>query len=1048
MRGSLIRRLRRAFTSANTNSNIHLHSQSPIKVNEALQSLNLSAHPRVLVFAPHPDDEVFGCGGLLALLAASGASISVHVVTDGGYGKFGQNKDVRKRESLDAAALLGYPAPHFWDLPDQGLRLDTPLISRIQAELETQRPDLILCPSIWETHPDHLTLAHGVIEAARGTAYSACILFYEVGAPMPTSLIIDISTVADRKRAAMQCFPSQLAVQNYDLHIEGLNRYRTYTLGKEAILAEGYCRLDKVLMNAGGVSLPRLSGPPHHASRPARVSILIRSTNRPELHQAVESALAQTHPNIELIVLNATKAPDFPKLQGYGTRTVQVLDPAIPLERAAAANYLLAHHTGEYFLFLDDDDWILPTHVSALLKTLLLRTDIAGAYGDTQCLEHRNGEWIELRRFEGSVAPQHLLFDNHFPIHSVLLRSAAVQGLQFDTRFDLYEDWDWWLQVSPRGPLLHVPGIGAIYRIHGKSGEGVRAEPERAHRALKQIAEKWHRNADLEQTVERLAYVRQLAQALTQEQTRSSALGAQQDEAQREMARLKAQHEDALRRYADTLALRDEEIRTLLAAHQQLQTGLLQTSSQIHSATQLQPALEQLHTHVEELEALLLHARNEAAAHEATIAGLRSTVQNQEETVEHLRQHVQMLQKQLNIIHNSHSWLMTKPVRATGRLVRRLAQHRNEDDKNSLSHNAYTHGSLVQKILHLAKGSHLVRQVYYRLPLSDEQRFKVRTLGRGAPPSSRVTPRMQVSAEHPSPPSAPLLTYLDIPAHHTVAPTLSVENLPQVSIIIPCFNQGHFLVDSLASAHASYSGPVEVIVVNDGSTDPFSLRCLRDMAAIYPDVHFIHQENSGLSASRNTGIAAANGDYIQFLDADDLLVPGKLDAQVAHLLDGDRDVSICNYLIADAQLNNHAKTDETIANHGSFELKDFLFKWERSLSIPIHCGLFSRRALSEIRFNTELHAKEDWVFWCTLASNGFIPHYIDFHGAVYRMHQGSMRRSFVRMARQWMQAVTYLDKNVASAYPSFFEESVLWMNRYYRSNPIYQDEIKHIEGQS
>ena len=220
------------------------------------------------------------------------------------------------------------------------------------------------------------------------------------------------------------------------------------------------------------------------------------------------------------------------------------------------------------------------------------------------------------------------------------------------------------------------------------------------------------------------------------------------------------------------------------------------------------------------------------------------------------------------------------------------------------------------------------------------------------------------------------------------------------------------------------------------------------MAAIYPDVHFIHQENSGLSASRNTGIAAANGDYIQFLDADDLLVPGKLDAQVAHLLDQNQDVSICNYLIADAQLNNHSKTDETIATHSSFELKDFLFKWERSLSIPIHCGLFSRRALSEIRFNTELHAKEDWVFWCTLASNGFIPHYIDFHGAVYRMHQGSMRRSFVRMARQWMQAVTYLDKNVASAYPSFFEESVLWMNRYYRSNPIYQDELKQIEGLS
>ena len=111
MHGSLKKRLQRVFTSASTNSNIHLHPQNPTKVNEALLPLNLPAHPRVLVFAPHPDDEVFGCGGLLALLAACGASIGVHVVTDGGYGKFGQNKDARKAESRSAADLLGYPPP-------------------------------------------------------------------------------------------------------------------------------------------------------------------------------------------------------------------------------------------------------------------------------------------------------------------------------------------------------------------------------------------------------------------------------------------------------------------------------------------------------------------------------------------------------------------------------------------------------------------------------------------------------------------------------------------------------------------------------------------------------------------------------------------------------------------------------------------------------------------------------------------------------------------------------------------------------------------------
>jgi len=1015
-------------------------------VNNALLSLNLPAYPRVLVFAPHPDDEVFGCGGLLALLAASEAAISVHVMTDGGYGKFGQNKDARRGESLCAAALLGYPPPHFWDLPDQGLRLDDTLIALIRAEIETKQPDLILCPSIWETHPDHLALTHSVIEAGRNTDFSTCIVFYEVGVSMPAPLVVDISAVADRKRAAMQCFPTQLAVQNYDIHIEGLNRYRTYTLGKEAILAEGYCRLDEMLLNTGGVSLPRLSTPSFCAPRPARVSILIRSTNRAELHQAVESALAQTHPNIEVLVLNATKSPDFPVLQGQGTRTVQVIEPATPVQRAAAANHLLAHHTGEYFLFLDDDDWILPTHISSLLKTLLAFPEIAGAYSDTRCVEQRDGEWNELRRFEGPIAPQHLLFDNRFPIHSVLLKSTAVRGLQFDTQFDLFEDWDWWLQVTAQGRLAHSPGIGAIYRIHGDAGEGVRAKPERAQKALAQIAEKWHRTANLEQTVERLAYVRQLAQALIREQARATTLSAQQDEHRRDAERLKAQHDDALRRYADTLALRDEEIRTLINAHQRLHEVFHGKESQVQVQASIE---EQLQLHSRNLETSLLLAQNEAASREAAIAELRAQSQNQEETIQHLNQHVHTLQKQLTIIHNSNSWLITKPVGASGRLVRHIARPLSrQSGPLHPTQPSYSHGNLMQKLLHLAKGSHLVRQLYYRLPLSDEQRFKLRTFGRGHPrPSLGTSP--QNRADEDSDVSVKSVTScLDIPSYNAVAPLVTVEGLPQISIIIPCFNQGQFLVDSLASAYASYSGPVEVIVINDGSTDSFSLRCLRDMASIYPEARFIHQENSGLSASRNAGITAANGDYIQFLDADDLLVPGKLDAQIAHLLDNKQDVSICNYLIADAQLNNHAKTDETIATHGSFELRDFLFKWERSLSIPIHCGLFSRRALSGIRFNTELHAKEDWVFWCTLTSKGFIPHYIDFHGAVYRMHQGSMRRSFVRMARQWMQAVTYLDKNVASDYPSFFEESVLWMNRYYRSNPIYQDEIKHIEGLS
>ncbi|MCX7176987.1 MAG: PIG-L family deacetylase, partial [Proteobacteria bacterium] len=74
---------------------------------------------RVLVFAPHPDDEVFGCGGTLCLLAAAGADISVVIVSDGALG--GNAADLvgrRESESLAAAEVLGYPPPTFWRLPD------------------------------------------------------------------------------------------------------------------------------------------------------------------------------------------------------------------------------------------------------------------------------------------------------------------------------------------------------------------------------------------------------------------------------------------------------------------------------------------------------------------------------------------------------------------------------------------------------------------------------------------------------------------------------------------------------------------------------------------------------------------------------------------------------------------------------------------------------------------------------------------------------------------------------------------------------------------
>ena len=91
---------------------------------------------------------------------------------------------------------------------------------------------------------------------------------------------------------------------------------------------------------------------------------------------------------------------------------------------------------------------------------------------------------------------------------------------------------------------------------------------------------------------------------------------------------------------------------------------------------------------------------------------------------------------------------------------------------------------------------------------------------------------------------------------------------PLVSVVIPCFNQARFLPLSLGSVHAQNWPSIESIVVDDGSTDDTSVVAHSHGAKIV-----VRQENRGLSAARNAGLAAARGEYVLFLDADDELLP-------------------------------------------------------------------------------------------------------------------------------------------------------------------------------
>jgi len=101
-----------------------------------------------------------------------------------------------------------------------------------------------------------------------------------------------------------------------------------------------------------------------------------------------------------------------------------------------------------------------------------------------------------------------------------------------------------------------------------------------------------------------------------------------------------------------------------------------------------------------------------------------------------------------------------------------------------------------------------------------------------------------------------------------------------VSAIISVYNGEHYLAKAIESAFAQTYRPIEVIVVDDGSTDKSA-----DIARSYKGIQYIYQSNQGVAVARNAGLNAAQGEFIAFLDADDIWVPNKLRIQVEYLFE-------------------------------------------------------------------------------------------------------------------------------------------------------------------
>ena len=211
---------------------------------------------------------------------------------------------------------------------------------------------------------------------------------------------------------------------------------------------------------------------------------------------------------------------------------------------------------------------------------------------------------------------------------------------------------------------------------------------------------------------------------------------------------------------------------------------------------------------------------------------------------------------------------------------------------------------------------------------------------------------------------------------------------PVVSVIIPAYNYAAFLPYTLENVLAEKGVTLDVVVVDDGSADN-TREVVQSFGAA---VRYIHQENQGLPAARNTGIAAATGKYMVFLDADDLFYPGTLLSQCTLLENTPKaNMSICQNLLFEGP-----------EPAGPFTLRYSLPLPKDGLPVffccrnvaPVHAFMIRRPpAEATLFFDTSMRAVEDYDYWLRCLSGGEIP-VINRRGLVYyRQHDTSMSKN-------------------------------------------------------
>ena len=247
---------------------------------------------------------------------------------------------------------------------------------------------------------------------------------------------------------------------------------------------------------------------------------------------------------------------------------------------------------------------------------------------------------------------------------------------------------------------------------------------------------------------------------------------------------------------------------------------------------------------------------------------------------------------------------------------------------------------------------------------------------------------------------------------------MTVGTSARVSVVIPAFNAAEFLPQVLESVFRQTHPPLEVIVVDDGSTDgtPKVMQCYCDR------VNYIRQENGGLSNARNRGIMCARADWIAFLDADDLCLPQRLEHQLALAERTQADLIFSDaVVVATSEALHHWSAPSWLAQTGS---KEQLQKAVREEVLPnpfqhlMRIGSFILPSTVLVRreclldgglFDESLQSTQDFELWCRLAAK----HRFAFHSAplvIRQVHGQNMTANQLETLRDSVKAWEKIEK--------------------------------------